>query len=195
MKKRKLIPLVLIILLILGLGIAYALYQSNITLPNEFKSMTYNIVLEEEFYDTWGTKKITLTNRDPTNTPVVLRVSFNEIWSKTIQNQYLTLDNTVNGVNVVQKNWTSTFLNDFILDNDGWYYYKKTLNPEQSIQILNSIALQESIIQTSQYYQEYHNYDYELTFNYEAIQTTTQAIQSIWGKNATISGGNVTWST
>ncbi len=195
MKKRKLIPLVLIILLILGLGIAYALYQSNITLPNEFKSMTYNIVLEEEFYDTWGTKKITLTNRDPTNTPVVLRISFNEIWSKTIQNQYLTLDNTVNGVNVVQKNWTSTFLNDFILDNDGWYYYKKTLNPEQSIQILNSIALQESVIQTSQYYQEYHNYDYELTFNYEAIQTTTQAIQSIWGKNATISGGNVTWST
>ena len=187
MKKRKLIPLVLIILLILGLGIAYALYQ--------FKSMTYNIVLEEEFYDTWGTKKITLTNRDPTNTPVVLRVSFNEIWSKTVQNQYLTLDNTVNGVNVVQKNWTSTFLNDFILDNDGWYYYKKTLNPEQSIQILNSIALQESIIQTSQYYQEYHNYDYELTFNYEAIQTTTQAIQSIWVKNATISGGNVTWST
>lgn len=191
--KKKIYILLLVTIFICGIRIVFALYRANTNLPNQFKAMTYNIVLEEEFYDTWGTKKIKLTNRDTTNTPVVLRVRFNELWSKTIQGQFLTLDNNVNGVNVVQKNWTSAFLNDFVLDTDGWYYYKKTLDPEVSVQLLNSISLREDVILTSPYYNEYHDYDYELSINYEAIQATPSAIHDIWGKTVTISGGNVTW--
>ena len=67
----------------------------------------------------------------------------------------LSLDNNVNGTNVVTKNWTTAFTNDFIDGGDGWYYYKKTLAAEASVQVLDSIALNESLISTSPYYDDY----------------------------------------
>ena len=107
----------------------------------------------------------------------------------------LSLDNNVNGTNVVTKNWTTAFTNDFIDGGDGWYYYKKTLAAEASVQVLDSIALNESLISTSPYYNDYKSYTYELDFNFEAIQASSSAISEIWGRTATISGGNVTWAS
>ena len=100
----------------------------------------------------------------------------------------------VNGENVVQKNWTSAFTNDFIDGGDGWYYYKKVLNAEESVQVLESISLKEDLISTSPYYNDYKNYTYELDFNFEAIQASSSAISNIWNKDVTINGGDITWS-
>ena len=133
-------------------------------------------------------------NNEETNTPVVLRINYNELWRKEVNGVKLSLDNNVNGVNVVTKNWTTAFTNDFVDGGDGWYYYKKTLNAEESVQVLNSISLNESLISTSPYYNDYKTYTYELDFNFEAIQANSSAISEIWGKNATITGGDVTWS-
>lgn len=191
--KRK--PLIFLLgILVLGIvGGTFAYYYSEIAISNEFKTLTYNVQIEEEFNKTWGTKKVSFVNKEATNTPVVLRINYNESWRKEVNGTKLSLDNNVNGENAVTKNWTTAFTNDFVLGDDGWYYYKKTLNAKKSVQVLESITLNEDLISTSPYYDEYKDYDYELDFNFEAIQANTDAISEIWNKKATISGGNVTW--
>ena len=193
-KKIKKKPLFfLLLLLVLGIvGTTFAYYYTEIAIPNQFRAMTYNVTIEEEFNNTWGTKKVSFVNNEETNTPVVLRINYNELWRKEVNGVKLSLDNNVNGTNVVIKNWTTAFTNDFIDGGDGWYYYKKTLAAEASVQVLDSIALNESLISTSPYYDDYKSYTYELDFNFEAIQASSSAISEIWGKTATISGGNVT---
>jgi len=195
-KKIKKKPLFfLLLLLALGIvGTTFAYYYTEIAIPNQFRAMTYNVTIEEKFNNTWGTKKVSFVNNEETNTPVVLRINYNEFWRKEVNGVKLSLDNNVNGTNVVTKNWTTAFTNDFIDGGDGWYYYKKTLAAEASVQVLDSIALNESLISTSPYYNDYKSYTYELDFNFEAIQANSSAISEIWGKNATITGGNVTWA-
>ena len=192
--KRFLVLMFGIFIFFYSLGIVLALYRGFVVVPNRFKAMTYNVVLDEEFYDDWGTKKVTITNRDSTNVPVALRVSFNEVWSNTVGDEYYTLSNKVNGLDTVKKEWTSTFLNDFILSDDGWYYYKKALNPEESVQLLNSISLSDDVIVDSPYYEDYKKYDYELSFNYEAIQATEKAISDVWNIDVSKNGNNINWN-
>lgn len=195
-RKIKKKPLIFLLMLcLLGIvGTTFAYYYTEIAIPNQFKAMTYNVTIEEEFNDTWGTKKVSFVNNEETNAPVVLRINYNEAWRKKINGVNVSLDNNVNGENVVTKNWTTAFTNDFVDGGDGWYYYKKTLNAEESVQVLESITLKESLISTSPYYNDYKTYTYELDFNFEAIQANSSAISEIWGKNATITGGNVTWA-
>ena len=191
---KKPLIFILIVLVLTIVGGTYAYYYSEVILPNEFKTMTYNVTIEEEFNNTWGTKKVRFVNNEETNTPVVLRINYNEKWRKEVDGVLLSLDNNVNGENVVQKTWTSAFTNDFIDGGDGWYYYKKVLNAEESVQVLESISLKESLISTSPYYNDYKNYTYELDFNFEAIQASSSAVSNIWNKNVTINGGDITWS-
>ena len=195
MKKNKKIALFFLLGLVAVIGIAgtYAYYTQNYVIPNQFKAATYDIGIEEEFYDTFGTKRVYIVNKEETNTPVVLRINYNESWRKEVSGIKLSLDNNVNGQNVVEKNWTTAFTDDFIDGEDGWYYYKKVLNAEESVKVLNSIQLNENLISTSPYYDDYKTYDYELDFNFEAIQANTTAISQIWGKTAVISGGKVRW--
>ena len=191
-KKR---PLAFILfLLILGIvGTTLAYYYSETIIPNRFKVLTYNVALEEKYNNSWGVKEVEFSNNEETNTPVVLRINYNESWRKEVSGIKLSLDNNVNGQNVVEKNWTTAFTDDFIDGEDGWYYYKKVLNAEESVKVLNSIQLNENLISTSPYYDDYKTYDYELDFNFEAIQANTTAISQIWGKTAVISGGKVRW--
>lgn len=189
-KKSKLLLLLLVIAFLFSLGISIAYYYKKEMIPNKFMTMTYNVELQEDFNNDWGTKKIYIINSDKDNAPVVLRVNYNEIWSKEIDGVRHTLNNYLNGENVVTKNYTSTFLNDFTLNDDGWYYYKKVLNPNDRIQLLESIALKENLISN---HLEYKEYNYQLDFNYEAIQATINAVSDIWNKNITIDGNTVLW--
>lgn len=176
------------------IGSTYAYYQSNVVLPNRFKTMTYNVTIEENFNNTWGTKEVTFKNNEETNAPVVLRINYNEQWKKEFNGYTLLLNNNVGNNNVVTKNWTTDFTDNFVLKDDGWYYYNKVLNPQESVKVLNSIALNNSLISSSPDYENYQTYDYRLDFNFEAIQADASAIYSIWNITANIfSGGNVIW--
>ena len=198
MKKRKFKkkPLIFIILLMMitTIGGTFAYYTSETSLANKFKAMTYNVTVEEEFYDDWGTKKVSFVNKEETNSPVVLRIYYDEIWSKEIDDTLLILDNNVNGVNVVNKEWTSSFTNDFIKGDDGWYYYKKVLTSQKSVQVLQSISLNNELIQSSPYKEDYKKYNYQLSFNFESIQADRQAVKEIWNKNINITGSDVSWN-
>lgn len=194
MKNNKKIVLILLILLsFVGIGSAYAYYRASVIVPNKYKAATYDVELEEEFEGEFGVKKVWIVNKEKTNAPVVLRISYNEFWSKEIDGVLLTLDNNVNGENVVEKTWNEEFMNDFELGDDGWYYYKKVLDPEERVGILERIKLKEELIATSPYYNDYKTYDYELAFNFESIQATEDAVLEIWGKNININDDIVTW--
>lgn len=182
------------ILVISVIGGTFAYYYQNFSIPNQFKTMTYNVNLTEDFNNDWGIKKVYITNNETGNTNVVLRISYNEVWSKTDMSNTLTLSNTINGNNLVTKSWTTTFTNDFTDGLDGWYYYNKVLKPNDTIQILNSISLNTNLIENTIYYNDYLDYDYNLIFNYEAIEANSSKISDIWGKTATINNLNVSWT-
>ena len=192
-KVRKISIILIIPFIIFSMQKVYSFYQTNYIIPNKFKAATYNVVLEEEFYDEFGTKKVWIANNETGNANVVLRINYDESFSKTVDNERLTLSNIVNNQNVVDKVWTDDFLNDFEKGNDGWYYYKKILKPTEKVQILESISLNENLILTSPYYQEYKSYDYNLSFNFESIQATKNAVKEIWDKDITINNDNVDW--
>ena len=178
------------IFLLMGIVGVSAIYISNVSLVNSFKTLTYKVDVLEEFYNDWGTKKIKVVNSEETNADVVLRVTFNESFTK--DNDILS--NEINGEEVVEKEYANDFLTHFSKDQDGWYYYDKVLKAKDSVEIINSINLKEDLIRTSEDYEKYKTYHYELGFQYETIQATEKAIKEIWGKNATITEGEIAFN-
>lgn len=188
--RKNIKPVLFLILLlftcVIGGTIAYFTYRERFA--NEFKVKGYDLNIEEEFGGTFGTKRVSITNQDEAD--VILRISYNEEWSK----GNLLLSSEINGTEVVKKAWTDVWKNDFVLGPDGWYYYKKILKANSSIQILESIAFNESLAKLSSNYEYYKEYDYSLTFNYEAVQTTSKAVKELWGVDVVINENDLTWS-
>ena len=186
LKKKKLkfnkksLRYLILLAFIIVIGVTSAFYISSVAMVNNFKTSTYDVKLEEEFNGTFGTKKVSIVNNED-NTPVVLRINYLEVWSKLNEDGiYDTLSNKFNGSDVVTKEWTEEFKTNFTLRDDGWYYYNKVLEPGDRVEILKSITLNDELIQSSSNYENYKTYNYELTFNYEAIQATSEAISDIW---------------
>lgn len=191
MKNKKVKSLLFILALlfigIIGGTIAYFTTANHVV--NEFQGLTYDVDIVEESNGTWGTKKVSIVNKD--KTPVVVRVAYNELWSKEDREYgFLTLSNTINGFNVVNKSWTKTWEEDFVLGTDGWYYYKNILDANTSIDLITSIQLNDSLITNRE---EYLDYDYELNFGFESIQATEEAIKDLWGFDVNISNENIQW--
>ena len=193
MKLKKKHFILVIPLLLVIVGSTYAVFYTQFSIPNKYDIMKYDIRIEDDFNGTWGERSVKFTNNDASNTPIVLRISYNEIWSSNINNTLVTLNNYVDGKNVVDKEWTDVFLNDFILADDGWYYYKKILSPQESVQVLRSVSLNDDIITHSVNYAKYKKYDYDLSFNYEALSADEDVINDVWNYNVTIKDGDVEW--
>ncbi len=187
-KNKPIIYLVLLILLV-GIGgtIAFQMFTGEFT--NEFKTSAYNVEIEEEFYSKWGAKKVSFINND--GTAVVIRVNYTESWEDS--NGYA-LNNKVNKIDVVNKMWTEEWLNDFILGQDGWYYYNKILSTGNRVRVLSEITLNEDLIKDTFDYNKYLTSDYELDFNYEAVQADKKAIKELWGHDVTITDNEIEWS-
>lgn len=191
--KKKNFIFILLLLVVLLVGSTYAVFYTQFAIPNKFDVMLYDVKVEDDFNGNWGVRSVKFTNNDVSNTSIVLRISYNEIWNSKINGSIITLNNYVDGKNVVNKEWTDEFLNDFVLADDGWYYYKKELLPQQSVQVLKSVNLNEELISNSVNYTKYKNFDYDLSFNYEAISSDADLIKDVWNKNVTIKEGEVNW--
>lgn len=194
LKLRKEILAIIFVLVIIGIvGITYAFLGSDGIFSNTFNTPTYDVQIEENFEGKFGKKEVHFVNRG--ETPVVIRVSYNELWKKEIEsNTFVTLSNKINGLDTVTKNWTNEWLTNFKPSKDGWYYYNKILNANDTIQVLNSINLNTSAIIKDLNYEKYYEYDYELDFNFEAIQATEKSIKEIWNYEVAIDNtGNITW--
>ena len=192
-KKKKTFIFILLLLVTVGVGSTYAVFYTQLAIPNKFDVMLYDVKIEDDFNGSWGVRSVKFTNNDVSNTPIVLRISYNELWNDKINDSIVNINNYVDGKNVVDKEWTDEFLNDFVLAEDGWYYYKKELLPQQTVQVLKSVNLNEELISKSSNYTKYKNYDYDLSFNYEAISSDSALIKDVWDKNVTIKDGDVNW--
>lgn len=178
---------------ITAIGFTMAYYTSEVKVVNDFKANTYNVDIEDRNTGSWGERTIKFINKEETNTPVVIRINYNESWTKKESDYLLTLDNTINQESTTIKTWTEEFLNDFTKGEDGWYYYNKILNPKESVQVLNKVDLNTDLIKTSPYYNDYLKYTYDLSFNFEAIQATPDAVKELWNIKTEIKGNEVIW--
>lgn len=187
LKNKKII--ILGIFLVGLIGVTYALFSNSVLFENKFKAASYDVILEDEFYNTWGTKNVSVKNND--TTPVVIRISYNELWSLEVGDTFLTISNKINDTDAVVKSWTEDWLNNFTDGNDGWYYYNKVLNKDETVLILTEIQKNETLIASSNDKEYYDTYNYELDFNYEAIQATKEAIKEIWNYDIEIDNDGV----
>ena len=196
LKNKKTLFFALLLIALVSVGGTLAYYFSETTIANRFKTMTYSVRLREVFNNTWGTKEVYISNDEENGTPVVLRVNYNEVWSIGTDDGLSFLPNSYNGDYFATKTWTNTFLNDFEDGQDGWYYYKHVLDGQDEIELLTSVTKNTTLLSTPGVPNAdlYDDYDYELSFNYEAIQADEDAILDIWGQTATISNGNITWT-
>ena len=191
-EKRKFIVGISSLLFIGIIGFTFAIFNSQAVFENIFKTSKYDVGIDEEFYNEWGTKKVSFVNND--STPVIIRIAYTEDWSIEEAGVITLLSTKIDGADVVTKNWTDAWKNDFVDGHDGWYYYKKVLGANSSVQVLESIELNEELIKNLPDYSKYLGNDYKLNFNFESIQATEKAVKNTWNKNITLNGDIVNWN-
>lgn len=190
MKKSILLFVILAAILLVATQGLYAYFKGTESAENNFNTADYNIKLEEYFPTAeWqeGTpleKRVTISNNGEAD--VLLKISYNEMWYREVNNEKRILNNLVNGQEVVKKNWTEEFLNDFVLI-DGWYYYNKVLSSGDTITILESIERLTNDYNTDE--------KYELDFQYEVLQSHAESSKKVWGIESIILDNEVEWIT
>lgn len=178
-------PVVAALLIAIACGagfVVYAVSRNTSVIDNSVRVASNGVAIEEDSDPGFGKKEISFYNNAATNAPVLLRISYSETWQDSDGNAISNV--AANGSNVVTKTWTQAFVDDFVSGNDGWYYYTKTLNPLQRVQVLSAIALGDS---------SYSIYDYDISFRFEAVQADAAAAGALWGKTVTVENGVATW--
>lgn len=184
-KKNKSMIFLALLFFMISVGGTIANFYTKHELTNGFKTADYNISLSEYFpiteWDSDNTldKRVTVTNNGTGD--VLLRISYNEIW---IEDGDI-VNNLYEGNEIVTKNWTSDFKDNFEY-KEGWYYYKKVLGKKEEVTILDSVVRNYDVYNETS---EYH-----LDFNYEVVQVESDASESVWGYKAEIEGSNVVWN-
>lgn len=187
MKKKRNIIFIVIILLCGIAGGTYAYYSQAATFDNNFKILDFNVVIEEN-YDTessfGGSSNITSISKEvfvvnKEDTGAIVRISYNEYIDNAslIDGEYKNIQNNLNNESdIFTKNWTDTFISDWVY-SDGWYYYKKILPGNEKTQVLESVTYNDILIDYGVY---------NLDFNIEAVQPTSDAVLELWNKSVTI---------
>ena len=189
-QKRAVGKLGAIILAVLIIAVAattflgvYAASHNVSTIKNEIAVAQSGTRIIDDTDGGFGRKEVTIKNEGAGSPKVLIRVAYSETWTKA---DGTIISNIVDNNNVVTKNWTTDFTTDFVDGGDGWYYYKKVLNPASEVKILNSIALNDS---------SYNKYNYDLSFRFESVQADAAAANALWSKNVTIDDNGVaTWA-
>lgn len=154
-----------------AIGSVYAWSKLSASVTNKINTPTIDVEVIEEFDEQttvdWYQpvdKKVQFKNIG--TAPIFIRVSYVELWRNT-NNQVLS--SIVNGQEIVKKNWTDAWKNEWIDGNDGWFYYKKILQPNNLCsKILTSLEFDSSNL--GNLTDIYGNASYSLKFFSEAVQ-------------------------
>ena len=205
--RKKLLFLVGCMALLL-IGTCYAFWSGQIAHTNQLKADEVTAEIQEVFQqDTVPTgsvqKKVSFRN-DSTSS-VFLRVCYAETWQATEDDKVILLNNQVNGSDVAVKNWKNGFGEESSLwsdGGDGWFYYKKVLEPgAETENILEEVTFPDY---TGEYV-DYRNADYQLYFRMEILQLSDSqstlnssevnqaASTTVFGKEAMVNGDSVAW--
>lgn len=190
MKKKINILFLALLIMCSVIGFTYAFFTENVDFENNFLVGNFEVIIEEEFDESqyFGSdssivsKQVYVTNKE--NTGAIVRLMYDEYIDLSDSLEYKNIvNNLCTDSDCVVKNWTSSFINDWVL-YDGWYYYKKVLNPTEKIQILNILSDAPLLFGT-----------YNLDFNIEAVQADSNAVKELWNKIVAIEeDGSLTWT-
>ena len=195
-------------LAILLIGTCYAFWSGQIGHTNQLKADTVTADIKEIFkQNTAPTGKVQkqVSFQNDSSSSVFLRVCYAETWQKTEDDKTVLLSNQVNGTDVAVKNWKNGFGKESSLwadGGDGWFYYKKVLEPGAKTEnILENVDFPD-------YTDEHAGYkgaDYQLYFRMETLQLSDSrstlnssevnqaATKTVFGKEATVNGDSVAW--
>lgn len=163
--------------------LVFAVSRNTSVIENKVKVADNGVKIVEDSDEGFGKHEITFKNEGEDGAKNLLRIAYSETWSKA---DGTIVSNTAENNNVVVKNWTTDFVSDFVDGGDGWYYYKKTLNPGAEVKVLDSISLGNT---------SYAKYNYDLSFRFESVQADSTAASTLWGKTVTVGNdGVVTWA-
>lgn len=213
MKNKKSI-IFLVLLILMGIvGTTYAYFTQSAVFDNEFSIKNFDVVIEEDFEDdsflgctsisgvsvhycTYKVNKdVFVINKE--EVPAVVRISYNEefVYGGYSNNDYRDLFDMVCDESgecsseeyeySFTKVWTQDFFDNWYFYEE-WYYYKKVLLAKESIQVLDGV--------NSNFPHEGINGYYNLDFNIEAVQASSDAVKELWNQDVTINDdGTVYW--
>ena len=146
--KKPLIFIALLFSLFLIVGGTIAYYTSSDTFNNEFNTRTYGVEAQEDFVspDNWlpGTttpKTVIATNKG--STPIAVRIKLTPSWEDANGDPLPLKDNNDNEAAII--NFASD-LNFRWVYQDGYYYYKRALNENQSTtSLLKSVTFNPNV--------------------------------------------------
>ncbi len=150
-------------LAILLIGTSYAFWFGQIGHTNQLKADTVTAEIKEVFrQNTAPTGKVQkqVSFRNDSSSSVFLRVCYAETWQSTENDKVILLNNQINGSEVAVKKWKNGFGEESSLwadGGDGWFYYKKVLEPG---------ATTESILEEVTFPDHTGKYDTTLTEDY-----------------------------
>ena len=189
-------------------GVSFAFWSGNIEMTNILKADQMTAKIEETFTQGTapsGTVPKTVTFQNDSSCAAFLRVSYAETWEQTDGDSKRLLNNQVDQHDVAVKDWKNGFGQDSALwtdEQDGWFYYKKILKPGASTEeVLASVTFPEY----TGAYAQYGTADYQLYFRMELLQVSDsqftlnssdvnqKASSTVFGKQATVTGDNVSW--
>lgn len=199
-KNNAIRTIAIMIVVVFGVGTTYAYNLHSIQQDNRLKASKVegeiiengNFVEEESSFllVKGGTTKKEVQFKNTGVSAVFVRVSFGETWRDgfgawlTGDNEYVTL------------HWTKEWEDEWQLGDDGWYYYKKILEPNTlTAEVLTAVEFESDENLPLEYQSAY----YQLFFTMESVQYSEDmevndgALESVFDRSATVTDGVVTW--
>lgn len=170
-KRSQVLLMIAVMICFMAIGGVYAWSKLSASVTNKINTPTVDVEVIEEFDEQtmvdWYKpvdKKVQFKNIG--TVPIFIRVSYVELW-KNANNKILS--SVVNGQEIVKKNWTDAWKNEWVDGNDGWFYYKRVLQPNTlSSHVLTSLEFDSSNL--GELTDIYGNASYSLKFVSEAVQ-------------------------
>ena len=198
MKRPLMVLMVVVTVCLTAVGGIYAWSKLSASVTNNIKTPTVDTEVVEKFdkdstVDWFDQVEKEVQFKNTGTAPVFLRVSYAELWKDA---DGKVISGLVDGNEVVNKNWTEAWQNDWFDGGDGWYYYKKVLPAnEMTAKVLTSLKFD------SNYAEIYQTADYTLKFVSEAVQYSDddsvnhRAVQANFGRDFKVISNNViTWN-
>lgn len=198
-KKSKVILLSAGICIALGIGIIWAYYSNNMSVINPLLTGNANVYLDETFdvNDKWvpgeeKQKEVIFGNDGEVD--VVIRAKFTP---KLFLKDGIQVTD-VDVLNGFQLNYSKSFEEEWEKHDDGWYYYKKVLKPdEKTNQTLISVTMNNNISNDVHGQEiDYSNSDLNVDIECETIQATVSKDSSDlqnWDYYPVVSETGVSW--
>ena len=185
MKKKKILPIMLLVLIVSLAGSTFAWFFSNDTVINAFKTEEAKISItpEEEFDNNkdWDgsikSKVVTIKNdKDKSNVDVLIRVNLTPRW---VDKEGYPFAGDVNLIQLVydQVSTEWNIENKWINGNDGYYYYKDKVSPGSSTTaLLNSVKVKDGLTIPD----SYSGKDFIVDINAEAVVADKDTFKTVW---------------